>query len=1006
MKKTLELILIIILFSFFLILVVGIFRNGILLFGDTDLTYHFGHNFFSFKNIYLWNDYFQSGLFDFNKFQGLFLKKIIYLINTIVNNLYVFSYLWYFLTFFLYALTFYLLIKEIVKNYRPQKKFIITISLLLGLFSVLNGIFVLYAGETLFVVALIMINIFLLYFLKNINFIKEHQKNNYGYLIIMALAISEATIYLQTIFLLMYAVAIFGLLNYKFILKYFRAFSILSLLVSLIAILLNFPWIIVLFEQFIKHSASVGELVKYDVGIGWKTAESISNNIYMHELLRLKSYNVFNRIPVLFYFLGFAPIVIILIYFIKNKKRENYLFFSLMLLLLISLFLSYGIHLNTKGIYTILWEYVPFFNTFRTVMKFSFILLYTSIFLLAVILAKTKNIKIFLTYSLFIFLAALFSISYYRQPEFKRNMEQYKIPDYYFEVQARDFDNRDKKIGNNMLLPQINWHVQYEWAPKKIDSMNILPYFYGKGIFNNGPQYTPDSQYLYNDFFNLFFRGGFPKELSKLLQSRNIKYITYQDDLRFPGDETQSPTLSSRATIRGKPSLVFATQTLNKDICSFTESIGKLFFCKVDNSIFMPIFSVGGDVVIIKEQAHKDLFQETPTVLTDLAMLGIFRDDIVKFFENNTRTKEVNPLAEIYMSMRPYVTQNCYDNGLPCNIYFSEDIPEGEYYDVYFRHYPITSHLIVTDIERFMNKDYKVEIYNNVDSDYINKSIQDFASRVPAIEVQLPEKYESMEIVDYFNGDDNNYLGKIYLKGKNITIRTNNNNYWSFGRFYFIKRNNQPFAADKKNKPVIEFKKINPTKYRIIVHQAKDSFPLVFSESFHEGWKIYPSRPEMKTQKLMMEDLKDYKIFKGNEEDQVSKEMVMAFIARNWISALDKEFISKNFQGTIQNDNLSKGHIWDTWFKKSLPEENHLMANGYANSWWIDLEEIKKSGQYVENPDGSSNFELIVEFGPQRLFYLGLLISGLTLFGCCSYLVWDWRKKIIRLVRKNKQDNL
>ncbi|MFZ5982565.1 MAG: hypothetical protein ACOYS2_03300 [Patescibacteria group bacterium] len=42
-----------------------------------------------------------------------------------------------------------------------------------------------------------------------------------------------------------------------------------------------------------------------------------------------------------------------------------------------------------------------------------------------------------------------------------------------------------------------------------------------------------------------------------------------------------------------------------------------------------------------------------------------------------------------------------------------------------------------------------------------------------------------------------------------------------------------------ENLPTLEFKKINPTKYRIRVHGAQVEFPLVFSESFHEGWKAY-----------------------------------------------------------------------------------------------------------------------------------------------------------------------
>lgn len=182
------------------------------------------------------------------------------------------------------------------------------------------------------------------------------------------------------------------------------------------------------------------------------------------------------------------------------------------------------------------------------------------------------------------------------------------------------------------------------------------------------------------------------------------------------------------------------------------------------------------------------------------------------------------------------------------------------------------------------------------------------------------------------------------------------------------------------NNQILEFKKISPVKYRIRAHNAEGRFPLVFSESFHDGWKTYLAKPEVKS-----EDLENYKILDVNEGDRATKEELEEYIKNGWVSKISSYFISKNFQGTIQNDNLSKGKIWETWFKKPLSEENHLMANGYANSWVINVDEVCKieSGKLesicVKNSDGSYDFELIVEFWPQRLFYLGFFISSVVL---------------------------
>jgi len=152
--------------------------------------------------------------------------------------------------------------------------------------------------------------------------------------------------------------------------------------------------------------------------------------------------------------------------------------------------------------------------------------------------------------------------------------------------------------------------------------------------------------------------------------------------------------------------------------------------------------------------------------------------------------------------------------------------------------------------------------------------------------------------------------------------------------------------------PAIEFKKISPVKYRIRIHNAASDFPLILNEAYHDGWNAYISSREMP------------KI--GDERN------------------LEQYKILKNY---IQNNNLPNGRFYETWGKKAMPDDYHWIVNGFANSWWIVLDRIKKSKQYRENPDGSIDFELIIEFWPQRIFYLGLFISCFTLFGCMAYLI-------------------
>jgi len=165
-------------------------------------------------------------------------------------------------------------------------------------------------------------------------------------------------------------------------------------------------------------------------------------------------------------------------------------------------------------------------------------------------------------------------------------------------------------------------------------------------------------------------------------------------------------------------------------------------------------------------------------------------------------------------------------------------------------------------------------------------------------------------------------------------------------------------SKSQKELPKITFVKINPTKYRVKVEGAKEPYTLVFSESFHRGWKIYLRNWE--TEKL------------GNYGEIVA-------------SYFDGEIK----EGTHKNIFLDK-NIFETWGKKPIAEDRHYLVNGYANSWYITPEDV----------EGKENYELIVEFWPQRLFYIGLFISGITLIGCLGCLGWgklrNWEIKKLR----------
>ena len=120
----------------------------------------------------------------------------------------------------------------------------------------------------------------------------------------------------------------------------------------------------------------------------------------------------------------------------------------------------------------------------------------------------------------------------------------------------------------------------------------------------------------------------------------------------------------------------------------------------------------------------------------------------------------------------------------------------------------------------------------------------------------------------------------------------------------------------------ISFQKVNPTKYQVKITNATEPFFLVFSDSYHPQWKAYVNS-------------------QGGDT--------------NWMEA---------------------------FFQESIPSESHLIANGYANAWYIDPGKLGTGAE----------FSVTLYFQPQSSFYLGWIISGLALVGCIGFLVWRWRR--------------
>ena len=141
------------------------------------------------------------------------------------------------------------------------------------------------------------------------------------------------------------------------------------------------------------------------------------------------------------------------------------------------------------------------------------------------------------------------------------------------------------------------------------------------------------------------------------------------------------------------------------------------------------------------------------------------------------------------------------------------------------------------------------------------------------------------------------------------------------------------------------FELISPTKKLVHITGATTGFYLAFSESYHPQWLL--------------------------------------------------ELNNSKVQGLLNG-------WWPFAKPDTVSNPNHFELDDFLNGWYVDPAVLCVNADgtlrqgCTKNDDGGYNIEMIIEFAPQRWFYLGLLISGTTLLACLGYLSY----LVVGVVRK------
>ena len=329
------------------------------------------------------------------------------------------------------------------------------------------------------------------------------------------------------------------------------------------------------------------------------------------------------------------------------------------------------------------------------------------------------------------------------------------------------------------------------------------------------------------------------------------------------------------------------------------------------------------------------------------------------------------------------------------------------------KYYENNTNMFFSNINKFLpflNSNYIIFRRDNRNEEVYNNRVKRetiFLHLIQDTRIKLVKQWEDVYL---FMIDQKYFIPHIYIPDKTVQVvgqlddlipKILENSQNSTMGLFLTKQNTNPVMALNdlnKKKIVIEYKKVNPTEYRLILHNVRGIVPIIFSESYDKEWNIYLTKNNNRS--FAESDLSRYSVDKINQTTAANKRELSDLINANELSITkDKinsvEFISKKYSNTIQNNNISNGNIFELIFGKPIDKKTHVIANGYSNSWFINIDNLCEKNNILckKNVAGNYDIELVIEYIPQYYLYFGLVISGTTLFACVGYLVFGFARK-------------
>ena len=214
--------------------------------------------------------------------------------------------------------------------------------------------------------------------------------------------------------------------------------------------------------------------------------------------------------------------------------------------------------------------------------------------------------------------------------------------------------------------------------------------------------------------------------------------------------------------------------------------------------------------------------------------------------------------------------------------------------------------------------------------------------------------------------------------------------------------NKAPFLLLPKGEPVpagpidqsvtTEFRRVNGSRYAVRLRGASGLVPVVFNEACHSGWNMYPTPSRSSSVPTSLNVVPH----PGYDPDVISDRELRGLLRKGAVTlpanGIVPGFVSRLLAGSVQNNNLPEGSMFETWFRDPIDTKTpNICGNLMVNTWMVDTAAVcaDAPGSCVKRDDGTWDVDLTIEFEPDRLATIGRLLQGAVIgFAGFAGLAW------------------